>query len=218
MGAVAVALYLVRAMGRRWRRHRRREARSLIRLLRGHLRGQVPTETLARAANALESARFWATIEQLPLRDRRARRPFPKPSTAAVTCGRSASACETSPRGAASWPRDGSDSCTRGPRGARARRALVHGPELVTLAAGVALARHRDRRALRWLLAHPRTIARRQRSALVALFGAFGRRGLPRARGGARAWRFREHRGACDGRCARPRRLTAARATRSSGC
>jgi HEAT repeat protein len=179
MGAVVVALYLVRAMGRRWRRHRRREARSLIRLLRGHLRGQVPTKTLARAANALESARFWATIEQLPLRDRRARRLLSE----ALDRSRHVRAERQRLRDESPWRRELAARrlgllYSRATRRAL-RRALVHGPELVTLAAGVALARHRDRRALRWLLAPPRTIARRQRSALVALFGAFGRRGLP---------------------------------------
>ena len=59
------------------------------------------------------------------------------------------------------------------------RRALRRGPEAVSLAAGHALARARDRAALHWLLAHPPLLAGRSRRALVDLLSAYGRRGLP---------------------------------------
>jgi HEAT repeat protein len=151
----------------------------LIRLLRGHLRGQVPTKTLCRAANALESDRFWATIERLPLRDRQARRLLSE----ALDRSRHVRAERRRLRDESPWRRELAARRlgllhSRATRRAL-RRTLVRGPELVTLAAGVALAHHRDRATLRWLLAHPRAIARRNRSALVALFGAFGRGGLP---------------------------------------
>ncbi|MBI3539818.1 MAG: HEAT repeat domain-containing protein, partial [Candidatus Eisenbacteria bacterium] len=50
-------------------------------------------------------------------------------------------------------------------------------PEIVTQAAAAALARYRDRGALRWLLAHPQALAKRPRAALAALLRAYGRSG-----------------------------------------
>src|SRR5262245_43049512 len=172
-GAIVVALYLVRAMGRRWRRHRRREARSLIRSLRGFLHGEVRAEALTRAANGLEPDRFWGTLERLPLaRDRQTRRLL---SEALELC-RHVRAERRRLRDESPWRRELAARRlgllhSRQTRRAL-RRALVRGPELVTLAAGIALARDRDLATLRWLLVHPRTIARRQRAALVALFAA----------------------------------------------
>jgi HEAT repeat protein len=58
------------------------------------------------------------------------------------------------------------------------RQALEAGPELVTAAAAFALARHRDRWTLAWLIAHPESIARRTPRARVALLAAFGRSGV----------------------------------------
>ena len=180
MGAIVVAVYLVRAMGRRWRRHRRREARSLVRSLRGYLRGQVPTARLTRAADGLESDRFWATLERLPLlRDRRTWRLL----SDALDKSRHARAERRRLRDESPWRRELAARrlglLPSRPTRRALRRALVRGPELVTLAAGVALARDRDFATLRWLLTHPRAVERRTRSALAALFGAFGRRGLP---------------------------------------
>jgi len=55
---------------------------------------------------------------------------------------------------------------------------MVRGPEPVTLAAALALARLRDRRALSWVLAHPEALARRTPRALAALLRSFGSPGL----------------------------------------
>src|SRR5262245_17047977 len=54
------------------------------------------------------------------------------------------------------------------------RRALVRGPESLRFAAARALARHRDMSALRWLFAHPGSLARRPLPALCGLLRAFG--------------------------------------------
>jgi HEAT repeat protein len=59
------------------------------------------------------------------------------------------------------------------------RRALVRGPELVTLHAAMALGRARDRGALRWLLNHPECLASRSPAALVGVLRAFGSGALP---------------------------------------
>jgi HEAT repeat protein len=59
------------------------------------------------------------------------------------------------------------------------REAMRRGPELVTQAAAMALARYRDRGSLRWLLARPAALARRSRPARLAVLRAFGRAGLP---------------------------------------
>jgi HEAT repeat protein len=54
------------------------------------------------------------------------------------------------------------------------RRALVRGPESVRFAAARSLARHRDLRALRWLLEHPGMLSSRPLPALSGLLRAFG--------------------------------------------
>jgi HEAT repeat protein len=66
------------------------------------------------------------------------------------------------------------------PGSRRALRAALHeGPEVVAAAAAASLARYRDLETLRWLLAHPESLARRPHRTRVALLRAFGRRGLP---------------------------------------
>ncbi len=59
------------------------------------------------------------------------------------------------------------------------RRALRRGPEMVTLAAARALARHADRAALRWLMRHPEALARRPYPGLVSSLRAFGPKAIP---------------------------------------
>ena len=50
---------------------------------------------------------------------------------------------------------------------------------MVTFAAAMALARDRDARTLRWILAHPESLSRRHRNAWLALLKAFGKGALP---------------------------------------
>src|SRR5262249_48139103 len=52
-------------------------------------------------------------------------------------------------------------------------------PQIVTSAAATALARFRDRGALRWIMSHEGALARRHRNATVSLLRGFGRSGLP---------------------------------------
>jgi len=54
------------------------------------------------------------------------------------------------------------------------RRVLVRGPEPLRFAAARALARHRDLKALRWLLEHPGSLERRPMPALCGLLRSFG--------------------------------------------
>lgn len=54
------------------------------------------------------------------------------------------------------------------------RKAMARGPERVTLTAALALARLRDRQALRWLLQHPRATRKRTRRQLAGLLERFG--------------------------------------------
>ncbi len=66
------------------------------------------------------------------------------------------------------------------PRTRRALRVcLERGPEMVTFAAALGLARDRDARTLRWILAHPEALAHRHRNAWIALLKAFGKGALP---------------------------------------
>jgi len=68
------------------------------------------------------------------------------------------------------------------------RAAMRRGPALVTFIAALALARLRDRRALRWLLENPHATAMRGRRQLVALLKRFGRRSLDLPRDAVAGW------------------------------
>ncbi len=59
------------------------------------------------------------------------------------------------------------------------RQAMKRGPALVTLTSALALARLRDRSAVRWLLAHPKATADFSRHQLVALLKRFGFEAVP---------------------------------------
>ena len=63
------------------------------------------------------------------------------------------------------------DATMRGPL----RAAMARGPMTVTLSAALALARLRDRKALRWLLAHPEATQALGPRVLTALLKRFGR-------------------------------------------
>jgi hypothetical protein len=61
----------------------------------------------------------------------------------------------------------------------RLRAAMERGPMIVTLTAALALARLRDREALRWLLAHPQATQGQDRQRLTALLKRFGASFVP---------------------------------------
>jgi HEAT repeat protein len=180
LSGLAVGVYLARAFARRGRRQERREGRSLRRLLRRYLRGDMTAEALVVAIRKTQSGRFWASLERLSLGlDRSDWR-------------RLSLALESNPHALVERRRLRDDSPWRRELAARRlgllrsrtsrralRAALRKGPELVTLAAGMSLARYRDLESLRWLIAHPQMLARRPRRSVAALLAAFGRRGLP---------------------------------------
>lgn len=64
----------------------------------------------------------------------------------------------------------------------RLRAAMQRGPVIVTLTAALALARLRDREALRWLLAHPGATRGQDRHRLTALLKRFGPEFVPELR------------------------------------
>jgi len=178
--AIVAALYLTRAFGRRRRRHERREGRLLLRALRGYLRGERSAAGAAKVAARADAGAFWAALERLSM----------GPDRSALR--RLAPVLERNPHGRLERQRLRDDSPWRRELAARRlgllrtrasrralRRALRRGPEMVALAAGMALARMRDRAALRWLLSHPEILARRSRRALAGLLTSFGRVGLP---------------------------------------
>ena len=177
---VAMTSFIVRMHGRRQRRRSRREQRSLARAFRRFLDGDESAAGLARAADRSDEGSYWTVLEGLSLKLPRAR--WLRLSRALVASRHAAAErralADDSPwrqvlacrrlallRSRASW---------------RAlRRAMVHGTEMVTLAAATGLARYHDRGALRWILAHQEAVAHRHRNALVALLRTFGPRGLP---------------------------------------
>lgn len=180
LSAVVAALYAARVLGRQRRRRERQEWQSIARELRHHLRGSSSAERLARIAARAESGVFWTALERFALRAR------------SSALRRLAAVLDRSPHVRLERQRLRDDSPWRRELAARRlgllpsrrscralRRALVHGPEPVTLAAARALARHRDRASLRWWLRHPEALARRSRRALRELLEAFGHRGLP---------------------------------------
>ena len=180
LASMGLALYLFRALGRRNRRHERRDRQALLRRMRAHVRGEAPADALLRAALAVEGGTFWAALEHLaiglPRRERR-RLAMALAESPHVSAERLQLADESP------WRRELA-ARRLGLLGSRAnrvalRRALRRGPEVVTMAAGMALAHERDLAALRWLLRRPASLAHRPRAALRALLAAYGRRGLP---------------------------------------
>jgi HEAT repeat protein len=148
--------------------------------MRAHVRGEASADAVFRAARVVESGSFWAALERLAVGlTRRERRRL----SAALEKNPHARAERQRLRDESPWRRELA-ARRLGLLGSRATRAALHramrrGPEVVTLAAGMALARDRDLSALRWLLRRPASLAHRPRPALRALLAAFGRRGLP---------------------------------------
>jgi HEAT repeat protein len=171
-----VVWLLVRASRRGQRRRSRVHAGELFRVFAGSVAGRVPERALRQAAARAGHDSFWDALEAIAATLRtRERREL-------------ANAMQKS--GHVAFERrvlQGSDLAARRELAARRlgllpdkrsrrvlRRALVRGPETVRLAAARALARHRDLRALRWLLEHPEALARRPLPAVGGLLRAFG--------------------------------------------
>lgn len=180
LGVMALASYAVRAHGRRRRRHARGRHRSLARAFQRLADGAESAERVARTADAADEGTYWTALESFSLRLRGSRRARLARALAACRHARAErrALADDSPWRRALAARRLSLLRSRASRRAL-RRALRRGPEMVTLAAATALARYRDRAALRWILTHEGTLARRHRNALVALLRGFGRTGLP---------------------------------------
>jgi HEAT repeat protein len=180
LATIGLTSYAVRAHGRRQRRYARGRHRSLVRAFRRFLDGDESADRVARAADAADDGTYWTALESLSPRLKRG--PWLRLSRA-LARSRHAAAERRALADDSPWRRALAArrlSLLRSRASWRAlRRALVGGPELVTLAAATGLARYRDRGALRWILSHESALAHRHRNALVAMLRAFGRSGLP---------------------------------------
>lgn len=175
LGCMALAGYAVRSLDRRSRRHFRRETQDLHRLLVGFLTDRADRNALRRAVSRAAPGTFWSTLEASAFR------------LAYVDWLKLSRALDRNPHSRAERRALLDDSPWRRVLAARRlgllrnelsrralRRALVRGPEIVTLAAAHSLAQARDRGALRWLLRHPEALGHRSPNALVAAMRAFG--------------------------------------------
>jgi len=180
LAIIATAMYAVRAHQRRSRRHGRYRQRSFVRHMRRHLDGDYAAADLRRDAAECSEGEFWSALERVSVRLRR--RAWLRLSR---TLERSTwvAAERRALRDDSSWRRLLAARrlalIVSRPSRRALRRALVRGPELVTYACAMSLARYRDLAALRWLLEHPAHLAHRPFVPLVSLLRAFGRAGAP---------------------------------------
>jgi len=172
----ALAMVLVRRTRRDLRRADRVRAGELFRLLGDTVSGRTSARALRVAATRTGHEPFWDAVEAIAMSLRPSER---RALSRALRGGRHVTherrvlaGGEPSARRELAARRLG---LLPDPRSRRVlRRALVRGPEGVRLAAARALARHRDLRALHWLLAHPGSLAHRPLPALAGLLRAFG--------------------------------------------
>jgi HEAT repeat protein len=195
LGVPAAATLLVWLLARHTRRGQKHATRlragELFRLLGGTVAGRVPEGALRRAAARTDHVPFWDALEAITATLR-----FRERRGLAHTLARSGHVAQERRVLVASEPPARRELAARrlgllpDPRSRRVlRHALVRGPESVRLAAARALARHRDLRALRWLLEHPESLSTRPLPALVGLLRLFG----PGARAILIAWLERGH-------------------------
>jgi hypothetical protein len=180
LAVIAISIYAVRAHGRRARKKSRRRRGSLAASFRRFIDGSLSAAQLLRATEQADEGTYWTVLESLSIRIGRSK--WLQLSQALVE-SRHAAAERRALADDSPWRRVLAArrlSLLRSRASWRAlRRAMTRGPEMVTFAAGTALARYRDRGALRWLLAHQEALAHRHRNGLVALLRAFRRPGLP---------------------------------------
>lgn len=172
--------YLVARLARRAARDvTRQRAQELERVLWTFVATGSGASALRSTAREVDDGAFWAAVEGLdpaldPVRRRRLGELLER--------NRHALAERRALRDDSPWRRELAArrlGLLSSPSSRRAlRRAMVLGPEPVTLVAALALARLRDRPALRWVLAHPQALARRTPRALAALLRGFGRPAL----------------------------------------
>ena len=174
--AICLGLLLARAGRRAESRSSRHRAGDLFRMLSGRLAGSVTPRTLRHAVQESEADHFWnaieAIVDTLRLTERfELARSLEKNRHAAaerlvLNHDDDHARRELAAKRLGLLP---------SPRSRRSlRRALVLGPELVRFAAARALATHRDRGALRWILSHPEALAHRPIPVLSGLLRSFG--------------------------------------------
>jgi len=178
LACIAVGIYAVRVHQRRQGRQSRKRVGWFTTQCQRLLRGEISDDELRHTVDETPEGEFWTALEQLSLRWRHAE------------WRRLARALKDAPGAPAERRALRDDSPWRQVLAARRlallrsrvdrralRRAMVRGPELITYACGMALARYHDALALRWLLEHPERLARRPRLSLQALLRGFGPRG-----------------------------------------
>jgi HEAT repeat protein len=167
---------LVRREHRDARARTRLRAGELFQLLSGRVSGRVRGRELRHAAKATSPEPFWDAVEAITATLRIGERISLAASLAKSRHiaheRRVLRSDELVPRRELAAHRLGLLPSARSRK--VLRRVLVRGPEALRFAAGRALARHRDLRALRWLLEHPGTLERRPMPALIGLLRSFG--------------------------------------------
>jgi hypothetical protein len=176
LAATALVVLLVRLARRSQRNATRLRAGELFRLLGGRVAGRVPARTLRHAVAHAEHESFWDAMEAitatLRLHERLELSRSLKRTGHVARERRLLHSSEPDARRELSARRLGFLPSVASRRALR--RALVRGPANVSFAAARSLARHRDLRALRWLLEHPAAISSRPLPALSGLLRAFG--------------------------------------------
>ncbi|HYM80580.1 MAG TPA: HEAT repeat domain-containing protein [Candidatus Limnocylindria bacterium] len=180
LAVIAAGMYAVRAHARRERRHTRRRLSVLTSTFSAFFDDRASAEDLRRAVRDADEGAFWSALEGIS--HRLSRKEWLRLSSV-LERNRFSGLERRALRDDSPWRRALAArrlGLLRSKPARRAlRRALVRGPELVTLAAAQSLARFGDRAALRWLLEHSGALARRTPPALIALLRSFGRNALP---------------------------------------
>ncbi|MEO7867918.1 MAG: hypothetical protein ABIU54_09805, partial [Candidatus Eisenbacteria bacterium] len=174
--AMTLGLLLNRAGKRSEHQGARQRATDLFQLFHGRLAGSVPPRTLRLAVHESTTDSYWDAIEAMVGTVRLSERydlarELAKNRHAALE-RRMLLREDDQTRREIAARRLGLLPSRRSRR--VLRRALVRGPEGVRFAAARALATHRDRGALRWILEHPQAFGRRPIPALSGLLRGFG--------------------------------------------
>lgn len=176
LATIALVVLVVRALARARREAGRLRTGELFRLLGARLAGRIAGRDLRRAAARTEHEPFWDAVETMATHLRpRERRELARELARSSHLARERTVL-LSPAPPERRERAAQrlgllpDARSR----TALRRALVGGPPQVTFAAARALARHRDLRALRWVLEHPQAVGARPIPALSGMLRAFG--------------------------------------------
>lgn len=176
--AILAPLYLSQVLRRRERRAARQRVADLALAMQAFLNREAPAAVLRRAVREAGPAAVWTALDAVaPRAAGRRRLGEALDRWAPLAHERHALRGEDPPRRAVAAHRLGLLASRRARKALR--RALRAGPEVVTAAAALALARAGDGRALRHVLGHPDALARRSPRARFALLRAFGRKARP---------------------------------------